>query len=134
MDPELTEVFCKEYTAHLNRLRRGRIDAASSHRKELAKLERERARVVNAIKEGMPEEMFREDAKRSDARMAVLERELEDAEEPAPILHPAMAKMYAEEVRRLIDTLNDAARRDEAARLVRSLVERIILTPDPTGT
>ncbi|MEO0430042.1 MAG: recombinase family protein [Pseudomonadota bacterium] len=134
MDPELTEVFCKEYTAHLNRLRRGRIDAASSHRKELAKLERERVRMVDAIEEGMPAEMFRDDAKRIAARMAVLEREIGDAEEPAPILHPAMAKMYAEEVRRLTETLNDAAHRDEAAALIRTLVERIILTPDPTGT
>ncbi|MEO0760846.1 MAG: hypothetical protein AAFZ09_03410, partial [Pseudomonadota bacterium] len=52
------------------------------------------------IKEGMPAEMFRDDAKRIAARMEVLKAELDGAEEPTPILHPATAKMYAEEVRR----------------------------------
>ncbi|MEO0624691.1 MAG: recombinase family protein [Pseudomonadota bacterium] len=134
MDPELTAVFCKEYTAHLNRLRRGRLDAAAGSRKELAKLERERVRMVEAIKGGMPAEMLREDAQRIAARMDVLKRELENADEPAPILHPAVADMYAREVGRLIETLNEDDHRQEAAELIRSLVDRIVLTPHADGS
>ncbi len=131
MDPELCTLFCREYTAHLNRLRRGRNDAAASHRKELAKLERERARMVEAIKDGVPPEMIRDDAQRIAARMDMLKRELEQVEDPAPILHPAIADMYTREVTRLIETLNGDEHRDEAADLIRSLVDRIVLTPDP---
>ena len=54
MDRQLCALSCKEYTAHLNRLRRWKIDSASTHRKELAKLERERVRMVEAIKYGVP--------------------------------------------------------------------------------
>ncbi|MEM9098681.1 MAG: recombinase family protein [Pseudomonadota bacterium] len=134
MDPELCAVFCKEYTAHLNRLRRGRLDAEADRRKELAKLERERVRMVQAIKDGMPAEMIREEAERIAARMDVLKRELGDVEDPVPILHPAMADMYAREVQRLIETLNEEEHRTEAAGLIRQLVDRIVLTPDATGT
>ncbi|MEM7746198.1 MAG: recombinase family protein [Pseudomonadota bacterium] len=134
MDPDLCAVFCKEYTAHLNRLRRGRIDATADHRKELAKLERERARMVDAIKDGVPPEMIRDDAQRIAARIDVLTRSLEEVAEPTPILHPAMAEMYTREVQRLIETLNAPEHRDEAAQLIRTLIDRIVLTPDPTGT
>lgn len=134
MDPELTAVFCKEYTEHLNRLRHGQRDAVAGHRRELAKLEREQARMVAAIKEGMPAEMLREEAERIAARMDVLKQCLEDVEDPAPILHPAMADMYAREVRRLIETFNEEEHREEAAGLIRELVDRIVLTPDRTGS
>ncbi len=60
MDPELCALFCKEYTEHLNRLRRTRIDATADQRKELAKLERERVRIVEAIEGGLPAEMVRD--------------------------------------------------------------------------
>lgn len=133
MNPDLCAVFCKEYTEHLNQLRRGRIDAAADRRKELAKLERERIQIVQAIKDGIPTDMIRDDAQRIDARMKILNQELIDVEEPAPILHPAMADMYANEVQRLIKTLNEDDHRTEAAGLIRELIDRIVLTPDPTG-
>lgn len=44
-----------------------------------------------------------------------------------------MALCYRTEVTALVDALNDEARRDEAAELIRSLVDRIVLTPDPNS-
>ena len=44
-----------------------------------------------------------------------------------------MARCYRTEVTALVDALNDEARRDEAAELIRSLVDRIVLTPDPNS-
>lgn len=134
MDPELCALFCKEYTEHLNRLRRTRIDATAHQRKELAKLERERVRIVEAIKGGLPADMVREDAMRISSRMEVLKRSLESTPASEPILHPAMADMYAREVQQLIKTLNEPDHREEAAGLVRGLVDRIILTPDASAT
>lgn len=134
MDPELCALFCKEYTDHLNRLRRTRIDATATHRKELVKLERERVRIVEAIKDGLPADMVRDDAQRISTRMEVLNRELENERAPAPILHPAMADMYAREVQKLIKTLNEGEHREEAAGLIRKLIDKIVLTPDATGS
>ncbi len=131
MDPELCALFCKEYTEHLNRLRRTRIDATEHQRKELAKLERERVRIVDAIKNGLPADMVREDAERISSRMEVLKNTLESEPASEPILHPAMADMYAREVQRLIKTLNEPDHREEAAGLIRGLIDKIVLTPAP---
>ena len=40
----------------------------------------------------------------------------------------------AREVGRLIETLNEEAHRDEAAGLIRELIDRIVLTPSPDGS
>ncbi|MGC3939937.1 recombinase family protein [Roseobacter sp. EG26] len=134
MDPELCALFCKEYTEHLNKLRRTRIDASTAQRKELAKLERERVRIVEAIKDGLPADMVRDDAQRISTRIDILKRELESECAPEPILHPAMSDMYAREVQKLIKTLNEPGHREEAAGLIRGLIDRIVLTPDPSKT
>ncbi|MEM5477568.1 recombinase family protein [Pacificibacter sp. AS14] len=134
MDPELCALFCKEYTEHLNRLRRTQRSAAEDHRLELSKLERERMRIVDAIKDGLPAEMVRDEAQRISARIAFLTDALAQDGAAAPILHPAMADMYAREVQKLITTLNEPDHREEAAGLIRGLIDRIVLTPDASKT
>jgi len=54
MDPDLTEVFCKEYTEHMNRLRNAHIASEAGLYAELAKIERETDRIVQAICDGVP--------------------------------------------------------------------------------
>lgn len=66
-------------------------------------------------------------------RMEVLKHELSNVEERTPIVHPAMDDVYAREIRRLRETLNEEAHREEAAALIRGLIERIVLTPSTDG-
>ncbi|MEM6488458.1 MAG: hypothetical protein AAF677_09375 [Pseudomonadota bacterium] len=46
-----------------------------------------------AIKEGMPEGMVRDDTRRKAARTEIRRRALDELEKLAPILQPAMAKI-----------------------------------------
>ena len=70
-------------------------------------------------------------------RMAALETrkaELEAAFASAPPptafrIHPNLPKMYRDKVERLEEALNDDGIRDEAAEVIRGLVERVVLTP-----
>ena len=75
-------------------------------------------------------------AARVKERISVLEdqraelKELIESTEEAPVLfHPNMAKRYHQEVRRLIASLNQEEHRAKAAGLLRSLIDRIVLTP-----
>ena len=52
----------------------------------------------------------------------------ETAEEPV-LIHPNMAEVYRKQVTELHASLNDEERRAEAVDIVRSLVEKIVLTP-----
>ncbi|WP_205602518.1 hypothetical protein [Chelativorans alearense] len=65
------------------------------------------------------------------ARKAELTDFLATADEPPPLLHPAMAQQYRIRVQQLYETLqaDSEERRVEAADVIRSLVEDIVLTP-----
>ena len=73
-------------------------------------------------------------------RLAALESEKANLQSellsgPAPIvrLHPGVAAVYAAKVARLEEVLNDPAIRDEANELLRSLIERVELSPGEEG-
>lgn len=64
-------------------------------------------------------------------RKKEVEAFLEAADEPAPLLYPSMAELCRSRVQQLYDALQseDSKKRMEAADIVRTLVERIVLTP-----
>jgi site-specific DNA recombinase len=99
MDPALMDVFCEEYTRHMNRLSMER--SAGRAAAELEKLARHRERLIQAIKDGVPASEVRDDLEVIASRRAVLEHELEGAKEEAALLHPNMARVYREQVANL---------------------------------
>ena len=91
MNPALLEVFCAEYTRHLDRLRSDAVASSEGRRAELAKIDREMERLVDAIVGGVPAAKVKDRMARLDARKAELETLLTDAPEPPPVLvHPRM--------------------------------------------
>ncbi len=66
-----------------------------------------------------------------EARREQLDRELEAAM-PAPSvrLHPKLSEVYRKKIANLEDALNDESIRTEAAEILRSLIDKIALTPD----
>ncbi|SDH76793.1 recombinase family protein [Roseospirillum parvum] len=132
MDPALCDVFCQEYTRHVNQVRRSHNAALAGHKRELKKLERDKARMIDSIKEGVPAEVIRDELIRTVDRIGEIERLIADAQEAPVMLHPNMAQRYRNEVLNLIVALNDEAHRHEAADLLRSLIDKVVLTPNPT--
>ena len=55
------------------------------------------------------------------------------ADEPPPLLHPEMARIYREKVTELARALQEEESRPEATEALRGLVDAILLTPDGTG-
>lgn len=133
MDPALLEEFCREYTAHLNRLRGEKNASLAAARAESDKLARDRERLIQAIKDGVPAGEVKNDLARIAARRDELMAQLDgNAEEPV-LLHPNMAAHYHAQVARLAEALTDEQNRAEAADLLRSLLDRIELTPNDQG-
>jgi site-specific DNA recombinase len=129
MDPALLEEFCAEYTAHLNRLRGAKNASLAAAKAELGKLTREKERLIQAIKDGVPASEVKNDLARIAARREELEAILEGKTEEPVLLHPNMAAHYRAQVSRLAEALNAEENRAEAADLLRSLIERIELRP-----
>ena len=59
-----------------------------------------------------------------------LEASLEDKEDVNVLIHPSMGQRYAEAIESLMESLNDPDHRGETAKIIRTLVDKIILTPN----
>ena len=130
MDPALLEEFCTEYTRHLNALRNEKNASLIVAKAELTKLAKERENLIQAIKDGVPASEIKDDLARITARREELEELLDGTKEEPVLLHPGMAGHYRKQIARLAAALNDDENRAEAADLIRSLVDRIVLTPN----
>ncbi|MFD2238198.1 recombinase family protein [Aureimonas populi] len=131
VDPALFARFCETFTREMNRLRmEGRAGIVSAEA-EIAKIERELAKLLTALKAGGPLQAIVEDMKRLEARKAELTTFLAEADEPPPLLHPSMALQYRARVQGLYEALQgeNEEKRVETAEIIRSLVEAIVLTP-----
>ena len=133
MDPALLEEFCDEYTVYKNRLNAEKNAALASAKAELQKLVREKENLIQAIKDGIPASEVRDDLARMTARREELEALLDGSEEEQVLLHPGMGVFYRQQVASLAEALNAEENRAEAAEIIRSLVDRIIMTPNDKG-
>jgi site-specific DNA recombinase len=102
-------------------------------RLQLESVERKIAGIVAAVEAGTYSRVLGE-------RLAELERQQEllrarVGERPPSIvrLHPRLAEVYAEKIQNLERSLNDPDIREEAADILRSLIDRIELHPRSEG-
>lgn len=133
MQPQACDQFCREYTMHLNEIRRERNVAYARHEAELRKLEKDTRKIIEAIKSGFANPKLKAELDYIVQREEELKVLMEGAAEDLPALHPSMADRYRKEVTNLIDSLNDQENRTEAATLLRKLIDKIVLKPDPDG-
>jgi site-specific DNA recombinase len=129
MRRDLFEDFCREYVRELNRLRMEHRAGLSSGRIELATVEREIRKLVQAIKDRVSALSIKDELLSLEARKAELQSRLEAPELPE-LLHPRMADVYREKVGSLCSALENEESRTEAVEAIRALVEAILLEPD----
>ena len=113
----------------LNRLRMEHRAGLSSARTELAGIEREIRKIVQAIKDGVSALSIKDERLSVGARKAELPSRLEARELPE-LLHPRMADVYREKVGSLCRALESEESRTGALDAIRALVETILLEPD----
>ena len=130
MNPELTSVFCKAYTEHLNKVRMAHNAERHLREKELADVRKSIAKVIESIKAGVDPTLIKDEANAMQRRKEELEALLADSEEAPIYIHPKMGDRYTLAVSQLIESLNDPAHRDASAKLLRELIDKIVLTPN----
>jgi site-specific DNA recombinase len=123
--------FCDEFTREMNRLRMEGRSVLEAARAELGRIERQIKATVDAIADGMYHPSMKKSMDELESRKAELEQRLAHAEEP-PLLHPEMATFYREQVAALHLALGAGEEEDrtEAAERLRSIVSKIVLTPE----
>ena len=97
MRRDLFEEFCREYVRELNRLRMEHRASISNGRTELAGVDREIRKLIQAIKDGVPALSIKDELLSLESRKVELQSRLEAPEMPE-LLHPRMADVYREKV------------------------------------
>ena len=130
VNAELLDVFCKEYTKHSNLLRRDQNTQLTKAKSELKTLAVNKQHIIEAIKAGMPASEFKDELDNIIERRKQLEKLVENASlTQTPLLHPSMASHYKKQVQHLRHTLNAGESIAQAREIMRSLIEKIVLTP-----
>ena len=130
MHPEICEVVCVQYTEHLNRIRANERAALDSNRAELDNVERSIAKLVDAIKRGIDPVLIRDEINGLQQRKLTLQAALVDEDRAPVFIHPNMAHRYHVAVQDLIASLKVDGHREEAAELIRGMIEKVVLTPN----
>jgi site-specific DNA recombinase len=133
MAPELVREFIRAFHEEVNRAAADLEKRIKSDALEQQSLERKIASIVAAIEEGNYSRALSD-------RLSELERQRDlilarKVESPAPTIrvHPRLADVYAEKVQQLEEALNEPSIREEAAEVLRSLIDRVELRPRGRG-
>lgn len=132
MDPDLYKVFADAFTAEWNRHQAQEAAGHASRRSELTRIDRQLDRLVDAIADGTPASKVKDKMIALEARKVQLEREITQAAQPAPRLHPNLAEIYRQKVSGLIETLNGSDAEGLREQL-RALIDTITLYPEGDG-
>lgn len=131
MAPEMAAEAMRAYAEETNRLNRERRSNADVWQAELEKVGRDLDKAIEAILAGVPPLALKEKIEKLEERKAELTGLLAEVPEAAPDILPSASVIYARKVGRLTEALNKPDERLEAAEAIRSLIERIVLTPGP---
>jgi site-specific DNA recombinase len=133
LSPELTDVFVREYTAEINRLRNEASTVQAASKNKLSTLERQIANLVEAVATGRSSPALLD-------RLSILEHQKDELlKAPLPPLqnpirlHPNIVEHYVSKVHELRKWLNQDDTRHQAAEVMRSLIDEIRLHPSTDG-
>jgi hypothetical protein len=125
MSPEAVEAFTRSLTVEVNRQQASIVAAKSGAEAELAKVQKKLSKLIDAIADGLRSEGLQQQLDDLETRKKQLREQIAAAPPPQPRLHPRLAEVYRDTVRDLHAALADASTRDQAAEMLRRLVDRI---------
>lgn len=129
MKEEMVDIFCAEYTKHLNMLHVQQNAKHKALQAELSALGKERDNLIQAIKDGIAASLVKDDLERVTAQIKNVEAALQKQPEAKALLHPAMASRFHHAIKDLRASLNADGCRSEASEHLRGLIQKVVLTP-----
>ncbi len=128
MDEKLCAEFCTEYTRRINELRKQKNASLAAYKAEHTKLSKQMDSCVQAILDGFANEELKQKMNAIEARKKELSQILENQDEEKLLFHPNMSDLYHKEIRNLISSLNESDSKAEASKILRGLIDQVVLT------
>ncbi len=132
MHPDLIQEFITEFQREMQQGRLSALSERGENERRLTKVRKDIDGLLTAITDGMYHPSMKAKMDALEAERTRLEATLGAVREPEPVaLHPGLAGIYASKVSDLSEALNQNGTRTEAADLLRGLIEKVVLHPDP---
>ncbi len=129
MAPEVAAEAMRSYVEETNRLNWERRASQEADRRDLAKVRKSIEEIVAMIEDGNGNRTLIARLSELETKEDWINSRLDQDAVDLPDIHPNVAGIYRRKVERLAEALRSQTERDEAAQAIRSLVERITLTP-----
>ena len=134
MAPELVAVFVEEFNAELRRLTSEAETHYAAANRAIKDTDRKIAGIVRAIEDGAYSPILKDRLVSLEKEKALALAQIAMAKpKPGVRLHPALPEIYRKKVESLAAALNQADTASEAGEIIRSLIDRILLTPTEAG-
>jgi site-specific DNA recombinase len=134
MEPDLVETFIREFHIEVNKQTQVLAQGITDKKRKLEKLQARLDGLYDAIADGLRTAGLKTKIEEMEAEVIALKSEIDAAPSPAPILHPNLAELYRRKVENLHEALSAPDTRTEAAEILRSIIERIDVTPLGRGS
>jgi site-specific DNA recombinase len=131
MRKDFFEEFCREFAKEMNRLRMEPGASITSAKRELARIEARRKKLIDLVLDDqLPASEVKDELNANAKRREELEAQLKVSDEPPPLLHPSMADLYRSKVEELATALQQPDTRLVASETLRGLIDSIVLMPE----
>ena len=130
MRPEAYEEFVAEFNLEMNRLGASEDQERARLTRDLTNIDRDLARLIDAIKSGVPGTTVKDEIYDLELRKTELKNKLDVVPAPQPRLHPRLADVYRDKVANLVEALNTPDTVADAAEAIRGLIEAVRLMPE----
>ncbi len=127
LTPDLVAEFVDAYREEWNRLENENLSTEIRRNNRLAEIKRKISSIMSAIEDGIYTPSTKD-------RLLALEAERDELQsytpsEPRPSIHPNLSNIYREKVAKLEIELQDPAIALEAKSILRSMIDKIIISP-----
>ncbi len=130
LTPELVAEFTRAYQKEVNRLTKEAGSLTAEIEAKLVAVQRKIDGIMRAIEDGLYQPSMKTRLAELEAEKASLvARQARSEVVPNIAVHPNLAAVYRRKVEDLESLLEDTEHRDEAMELIRSLIDKIELTP-----
>ena len=132
LHPDLIQEFIAEFQRESQKERLASLSEQAQTERQLTRVVKEIDNIVTAITQGMFHLSMKAKIDGLEVERASLEAKLAALPQIEPVvLHPGLAEIYGRKISDLVGALNEEDTRAEAADLLRGLIDKIILRPDP---
>ncbi|ARJ65951.1 hypothetical protein WV31_09945 [Magnetospirillum sp. ME-1] len=132
MAPERVQTFMAEIQQQIKTARRDASAKQSTLRKRLGETTKAIDHMLDMVEAGTAPKSILDRLRDREAEKAQIEAELAQQHDDSVIaLMPNLAEVYATKVAELAESLNDPEIKTEATELIRQLIGRVVMSPDP---